>query len=185
MSKLIVEGIIPVEGKEILELGTGTGLSGLTCAACGARKVVMSDYHQKVLDNVSVNIELNGMNDIAMAKKIDWREFDGKGGKGTETYEMIVGSDINYELYHSIQVPKVVKDSLKRRSKEDNSAQFCVVNTLRFTTHKKEIETFNEEMKANGFIEVERIEEEGWEEEDKILMRFQSFRLLHEGELKE
>ena len=53
-----------VRGKTVLELGCGTGLSGIVAAKCGAR-VLFSDKRDppEILDNCKENCVLNGLTD--------------------------------------------------------------------------------------------------------------------------
>ncbi|CAM9587815.1 unnamed protein product [Pylaiella littoralis] len=49
-----------LEGKSVLELGAGIGMTGMAVAAsCGAREVVLTDYAPKVLANLNYNVEIN------------------------------------------------------------------------------------------------------------------------------
>ncbi|XP_063170895.1 protein-lysine N-methyltransferase EEF2KMT isoform X2 [Candoia aspera] len=48
--------------RRILELGSGIGLTGITiCKACHPREYVFSDHHECVLQQLSENIQLNGL----------------------------------------------------------------------------------------------------------------------------
>lgn len=47
-----------VEGKTVLDLGTGTGIAGLAAAQCGARETVLTD-HAALRPLVLSNIERN------------------------------------------------------------------------------------------------------------------------------
>jgi hypothetical protein len=47
-----------VEGKAVLELGSGCGLTGIVCAALGATKVVLTDLMEQ-LPCIQTNIDLN------------------------------------------------------------------------------------------------------------------------------
>lgn len=70
---------IDVVDKDVLELGSGTGLAGLVCAKMGARQVVMTDYHPVVIENANINIGLNNLQENAICVNLDWRwSFDEK-----------------------------------------------------------------------------------------------------------
>jgi len=49
-------------GRSVLELGAGCGLPGLM-AAKYAKKVVLTEYVQQLVDNITYNIELNSSDD--------------------------------------------------------------------------------------------------------------------------
>lgn len=62
MSELISEQLTDwgVEGKSVLELGTGTGLTSIISVLCGAKEVVASDYpNSRLLQNARRNIAVN------------------------------------------------------------------------------------------------------------------------------
>ncbi|CAM9106648.1 unnamed protein product [Scytosiphon promiscuus] len=49
-----------LEGKRVLELGAGIGMTGMAAAACcGASEVVLTDYAPRVLANLHFNVEIN------------------------------------------------------------------------------------------------------------------------------
>lgn len=60
--------------KDVLELGCGTGLSGIFCARFGARSVLMTDYNQTVLETVSENAKSNHLTNVAI-QRLDWHEL--------------------------------------------------------------------------------------------------------------
>lgn len=63
-----------VKGKNVLELGAGTGLVGLICHDLGARRVVLTDCCQQVLANAKRNIDSNVQHagDVMRVSKLDW-----------------------------------------------------------------------------------------------------------------
>lgn len=60
--------------KDILELGCGTGLSGIFCAKFGAKSVLMTDFNQTVLETVTENAKLNNLPNVSI-KRLDWLEL--------------------------------------------------------------------------------------------------------------
>lgn len=78
----------PLEGVRMLELGAGTGLPGIVAAALGAR-VVQTDRNQAALAVCRMNAAGNGVEPEQRAG--DWTSWT-----ETDTYDVIVGSDILY-----------------------------------------------------------------------------------------
>lgn len=66
----LLVGMGKVEGKSLLELGSGLGVPGLVAAAMGYR-VTMSDYQEVILDFERVSAAANGLDTIDF-KLIDW-----------------------------------------------------------------------------------------------------------------
>lgn len=122
--------------KDVLELGCGTGLSGIFCAKFGAKSVLMTDFNQTVLETVTDNAKSNGLHNVSI-KRLDWIELLNTTGEkaaneedheksvaivdksesdtemesnneGFGTYETIIGSDIVYDPEHAEIVPKVL-----------------------------------------------------------------------------
>ena len=74
-----------VAGKEVLELGAGTGLAGLLAALKGARRVVITDYPAaEVLENLRKNVAKN----IDTRRRID---TDDVSVAGTEVVKLEIG----------------------------------------------------------------------------------------------
>lgn len=97
-------------GHDILELGCGTGLSGIFCAKFGAISVEMTDYNEKVLETVRENLIRNDVTNVT-PKRMDWLELisnsDSNQGDSA-SYDTIIGSDIVYDPEHAEIVPKVL-----------------------------------------------------------------------------
>lgn len=99
-------------GKRVLELGSGVGLVGLAIALLGAAAVDLTDLDGEDVDNPSGlisnlkrNIELNNLENVARARRLDWRE----GGDDTE-YDVVVACDCVY--YPEIVLP--LAETIKR-----------------------------------------------------------------------
>ena len=82
-------------GKRVLELGAGTGIGGLTAAACGA-ECVLSDQAE-LLPLLNQNIQANELQLSAMATQLLWgdaADMERVGASGP--FDLVCGSDLLY-----------------------------------------------------------------------------------------
>jgi protein-lysine N-methyltransferase EEF2KMT len=98
-----------VNGKNVLELGAGTGLLSLLCAGhLKASSVLATDGLDLVCESLQVNVDLN-MESIAYEKtsapkvlQLDWTDDTAienllsDARKAGVTYDLIIGADITY-----------------------------------------------------------------------------------------
>ncbi len=80
-----------VAGKDVLELGCGAGLAGLSAHAAGGR-VVYTDYLQDALDFAAYNWQLNFPGEAVTTTVLDWRQPD-----AAHAADVVLGADIAYE----------------------------------------------------------------------------------------
>ncbi|CEG80269.1 hypothetical protein RMATCC62417_14630 [Rhizopus microsporus] len=120
----------------VLELGTGTGMVGLVCDLLGAQQVHVTDYHPRVLENVAYNIQLNQSR--ATFSKLDFIEVANDQGK-QETYDIVIASDLLYEMEHAKYLPIAVNKLVKN--------EFYFMIPLR-DTHWEEVECFQATMNS-------------------------------------
>lgn len=72
---------LPVKGKEIMDMGCGTGIIGMSCLASDAARVTFSDINPKAIENTLLNLKENNFFDRAevvqsdLFEKID-KKFD-------------------------------------------------------------------------------------------------------------
>ena len=78
-----------LQGRSLLELGSGTGLPGIVAASLGAR-VTQTDRHELAMAVCQRNGERNGVGGIEHAL-VDWTEW-----RDERRYDWIIGSDILY-----------------------------------------------------------------------------------------
>ncbi|KAI9788232.1 MAG: hypothetical protein M1835_002384 [Candelina submexicana] len=90
-----------IEGKNILELGAGTGLLSILCAKyLGAKLVLATDGDERVVDDLRTNISLNGLDhgrylDTAVLKWGQALTFsDDANANQSHPYDVILGADI-------------------------------------------------------------------------------------------
>ena len=134
---LLCETPALVAGKRVLEVGAGCGACGLLAAACGARDTVLTDCFEGLLDALAENISLNAEpcddescwtprvsavgGGTLTARHLDW-ELDGEAAGSTsgdesasprlapdELFDVVVGSDVMYEVAHARALPHVLK----------------------------------------------------------------------------
>ena len=56
----------------VLELGAGIGVPGLHAAKLGAQRVVLTDYHPRVLARLAHNCALNGLDESCTVERLEW-----------------------------------------------------------------------------------------------------------------
>jgi ETFB lysine methyltransferase len=93
----------PVEGKRILEIGCGLGLSSLVLQRRGA-DITASDHHPLAGRFLEVNAALNGLPAIAY-RDLQWAGTDRELG----LFDLVVGSDVLYERGHVALLSQLVK----------------------------------------------------------------------------
>lgn len=88
-------------GKNVIELGCGTGLVGFTLAKLGAHVTMTDQSH--ITDLTAKNIELNFSpeSNVPTLLELDWREFESSGIDST--FEVIVGT-ITFQLSTCLSV---------------------------------------------------------------------------------
>ncbi|CAG8570681.1 9490_t:CDS:2 [Racocetra fulgida] len=144
-----------IQSTFILEIGTGTGLVGLTCAMIGCLNVLLTDYHLNVLSNVAYNINLNQLQNVVKVEKLDWKDIaNGVEPEFQQKFDIIVGADIVYEVAHANWIPKVIKKFMKK------GGTFYLMIPLR-PTHTLEVELFERCMEEQGFILQSRQDQQG------------------------
>ena len=78
-----------LRGKNVLELGSGTGLPGIVAATNGA-SLVQTDANKVALHLARRNLDRNGLS-TAEQSQVDWTNWE-----DTRRYDLIIGSDILY-----------------------------------------------------------------------------------------
>lgn len=78
-------------GRRVLELGSGTGLAGITASLIGAEST-LSDYNTDVLENIGRSVELSGAR--VHTTRLDWTD---PTSYLSEQFDCIIGSDLVYQ----------------------------------------------------------------------------------------
>ena len=87
-----------VEGKRVLELGSGTGVAGLACAALGARAVRLTDLPER-LDLLRRNATRNRGHTVGCdvaARPLAWGDRFGALALAADGVDVVVAADVCY-----------------------------------------------------------------------------------------
>merc|ERR1712224_355564 len=95
LSQWLMENSEVVIGKDVLEVGAGPGLVGLLAAAMSARRVVLTDCNQEVLQLLRSNVKNNGVEGNAEIMEFDW-EMEGASDSIGAQFDVVLGSDVVY-----------------------------------------------------------------------------------------
>ncbi len=74
---VILNNLPDVSGKEVLDMGTGTGIIALVCARKGAN-VVAVDSDDKAIENAKENFQKSGLENIEVVKSNLFENISGK-----------------------------------------------------------------------------------------------------------
>ena len=120
LSRFLLENIKYVDGKDILELGSGLGLTGLTAAMIEESNYVwLTDFHSAVVENCKFNISLNNLERKCSAKVLDWEAEEDSNWR---QFDLIIGSDVICQPSDGENISQV----LTRFLKKNGTALFCL-----------------------------------------------------------
>jgi len=96
LGTLLLENKRILKGKNVLELGCGTGMLGLSAAACRAKSVLLTDRSDHVLRVVQENIKRNA--EVLAGCDVETRhlelKLDSNQDAATNTFDVILGSEL-------------------------------------------------------------------------------------------
>ncbi|KAI4161177.1 MAG: hypothetical protein LQ342_005072 [Letrouitia transgressa] len=156
---------LPSIKPQVIELGAGTGLVGLTCASLYPVHVYMTDL-PAIVPNLQANVDANwrNMKGTTSAEVLDWSTIPAEKGFA-ERFSLVVAADPLYSPDHPAWLVATIHHTLKK----GKDARVIMELPLR-NVYKPEIEEFKEGMHALGLLILEEGEEGGfddWEEMDE------------------
>jgi len=98
-----------VEGKRVLELGTGIGAVGLVAATSGAASVLLTDYDEAVLEFAREGATENGVSDSVTAARLDWSKSDLPEGA---PFDVVLAADVLYAETNAMHIAKLLPELL-------------------------------------------------------------------------
>lgn len=161
LSKRLLQLPLPhfAPGARILELGSGTGLVGLSAAGMWDVPVLLTDLPE-IMPNLQRNVDANrailkSRVDVAV---LDWRD-DAGGRRECEKFDVILAADPIYSPEH----PALVAGMVDVWMKKGRQARAVVEIPLR-DGFGREREGFKECMSAKGLVVVEQGVETGFDD---------------------
>jgi predicted nicotinamide N-methyase len=112
LSRYLVEefNVKNIKGKSFLELGSGTGVTGLALSILGGQ-VTFSDYEEDSLSLCKLNSLINGFSNVNTILA-DWRNFPETG----KSFDYVIGSDLLYEKRFLMPLVKTTKHFIENGS---------------------------------------------------------------------
>lgn len=141
-----LEGLGPAffEGKRVLELGTGTGLGGVTAAKLGAREVVVTDRDAAVLELARTNARAN-LDGAALrafrAERLEWGPVPAEADAFAGPWDLVLGADLTYnrdawpvlvQTIKRLDAPALLSASERRTDELSSLASFLAKEGLAF-----------------------------------------------------
>eukprot|EP01127_Copromyxa_protea_P024511 TRINITY_DN9701_c0_g1_i2.p1 TRINITY_DN9701_c0_g1~~TRINITY_DN9701_c0_g1_i2.p1 ORF type:complete len:175 (+),score=35.98 TRINITY_DN9701_c0_g1_i2:101-625(+) len=113
----MVQNPEPFEGKTLLELGSGVGITGIVLAKkVKIQKLVMTDYTDQVIANLKQNVEINKVSDLVDVQELDWERPKLGGGDAEIVPDVIFVADCVYDPELIDALTKVLKHFLARKN---------------------------------------------------------------------
>lgn len=144
-------------------------MTGIICEKLGAPEVILTDYHDNVLENAKINVKLNECSSsTCQLKKLDFIEFAKSSELSEEwkdkKYSIVIASDLLYEMDHAEYLPIAVEKLM------ENDFYFLI--PLR-DTHWNEVNRFEEKMTEVGLYQ--RIKQDTILQEDEGVVKYRYY----------
>jgi predicted nicotinamide N-methyase len=102
-----------LKDKDVLDLGTGVGIVGITAMKYGkAKTVTISDYKEEILNNAISNAKKNKVwkDNVTSGLLLDWKDYE----KLNKKYDIMVGSDVIYAGSPVHELAKLIERGLNK-----------------------------------------------------------------------
>ena len=136
----------PSSNCKCLGLGEGTGLLGIAAVKVMSWLVTLTDL-PSIIPNLKKNVEFN-CSERPEVMTLDWMSPPPNEVIATESFDVVIGSDLFYDPHH----PGLVVEMIKRYLKKDPEARMVIGFPLR-KSHTVEIVDFERRMAETFTIE--------------------------------
>jgi methylase of polypeptide subunit release factors len=85
-TRLIAENLPDLNGLEVLDLGTGSGILAVIASKLGARKIIATDISKRALANASINLKINNIENVGLRYGSLYQPVEG------ETLDVIISN---------------------------------------------------------------------------------------------
>ncbi|GAV56328.1 hypothetical protein ZYGR_0BB01050 [Zygosaccharomyces rouxii] len=177
----IVPHVNPTKFQRVLELGSGTGLAGISwfmkwIETYGTSNIEMffTDL-QEIVPNLRKNVENNGLSGISVVDTLDWtcpKDFTDK--YSGEKFDVIIVSDPIYSPNH----PKLVVDMIKLLLSPNGT---CHLEIPLRDKYSKERNSLGRLLEANGLQVIKQINDQGMDDWGKVDYLYQMIEWKQSG----
>jgi HemK-related putative methylase len=85
-TRLIAENLPDLNGLDVLDLGTGSGILAIVASKLGARKIIATDISRRALANASINLKINDIENVELRYGSLYQPVEG------ETFNVIISN---------------------------------------------------------------------------------------------
>ncbi len=109
LAEYILRNLKSLKGKTVLELGAGTGISGIALGLNSDCRVIFTDYEEYSCRLCRHNCEINDLHDFDTIAA-DWRDFP----EIDENIDIVICSDVLYEKKQVLPLFNVLNNFLQK-----------------------------------------------------------------------
>ena len=142
-----------------LGLGEGTGLVGIAAAKTMGWDMTLTDLPE-ITVNLRRNVEYNCGGEGVEVKDLDWMDPPDEDEMPGASFDVIIASDLFYDVHH----PALVVAMMERYLKRDSDARVIIEYPLR-PSHISEVQDFEMRMSRSFVLENagEEIGRDDWD----------------------
>jgi len=103
-----IQSSISMSNKNVLELGSGTGIGGISTAMKGAASVLLTDL-EAVLPTIRSNVRLSQAKNISV-KELKWGKSNFPSEFRSSCFDLVIGADLIYNEQASFELIETINE---------------------------------------------------------------------------